>query len=255
MFSDVEERQGAAVAVVNEALAARLWPGEDPLGRTIRFDGRECELFTVIGVSRGILAWTISHRPVPTAYLPYARAATGEPRLLLKTTGEEPGRMAGPARAAVFSVAPQWSVSGVATMTDVHYSVLSRNRTLAWLFAVLGVVAVLLAASGIYALMSHLVTQRTHEIGVRTALGAGPWRLVGGFLREGVTVVALGAAVGATGSWVLARLVLSGLYGLTTADPISILGASGIMVVAGVLATFLPARRAASVDPVVAMRG
>jgi putative ABC transport system permease protein len=162
--------------------------------------------------------------------------------------------MAGPAREAVRSITPALSVLGVATMTDVHYSVLSRPRTLAWLFAVLGVVALALAASGVYALMSYVVTQRTHEIGVRTALGAGPWRLVGGFVREGTTVVATGAAVGVACSWVLARLVRGGLYGLSTVDPFSVLGASLIMIVVGVLATYLPARHAASVDPIVAMR-
>lgn len=253
MFSADEGRSGAAVVVVNQTLARRLWPGEEPVGRRFRSTFGNSEWLTVVGVADDILSWNVSNRPVPTAYLPYVRVPVVEPKLFVRTMGE-PAWLIAPVRDAVAAMVPAAQAIRVMTMTDVHHSALSRHLTLAWLFSILGGVALLLAAFGVYGVLAHVVAERTHEIGIRTALGADRRALIAHFMKQGLSMMLVGIAIGVAGAWGLSRVVRGALHGATLVDPAGVAIVAVVLTGVGAFATWLPASRAAAVDPVIAMR-
>ncbi|HUF46360.1 MAG TPA: ABC transporter permease [Vicinamibacterales bacterium] len=253
-FTDADVRLGAAVAVVNARMARRLWPGENAVGRRFRpAAGGAGPWFTVVGVSADILTWDVSNRPLPAAYLPYSHAPVPEPGLFLRTSGT-PNLVAPAIRAAVHDIDPGLPVLGVRTMTDVHYSALSRNRTLALLLAWVSAFALVLGTLGVYGVLSNRVSQRTHEIGIRAALGADRARLIRQFVAQGMVIVAIGSSIGLMGAVGLARVVRGRLYEVSPADPWTLAGVTVLLVATGLLATYVPARRAAAVDPLTVMR-
>lgn len=199
------------------------------------------------------LTWDISNRPLATAYLPYVYASESEPALLIRASGD-PLLVAQPARAAIHSVNPAVPILDVQTMTDVHYGGLSRNQTLAWLFTVLGGIALLLGATGVYGVLSYFVAQRTHEIGIRAALGADRRTLVAIFVRQGMTMTLAGVVLGLSGAWALTRVVRRQLHEVSATDPLSFAGVALLLIGIGFLATYIPARRAAAIDPLIAIR-
>lgn len=254
MFTDAEERAGSEVAVVNRTLAERLWPGEDAVGRrfTRSMPGGET-WFTVVGVSDDILTWDLSNRPIATAYVPYAFAPVREPALFLRTSGD-PAVLARPARAALTAADPALPILNVSTMTEVHHEALSRNRTLASTFVVLGVIALLLGATGVYGVVSSFVSQRTREMGIRAALGADRRRLVGHVIRQGLSATLVGVLLGLAGAALLAQVVRAQLHEVSASDPLSFAGVAALLLLAGLLASYVPARRAAALDPLAAIR-
>jgi ABC-type antimicrobial peptide transport system permease subunit len=140
-------------------------------------------------------------------------------------------------------------------MTEVHYMALSRHQTLGRLFAVLGAIALVLGAAGVYGVLSYFVTQRTVEIGIRAALGADARSLVRMFVRQGMTVTAIGFALGVPGAWAVARLLRGRLYNVSPPDVWIFAGVMLVLAAVAFVAAWLPSRRAASVDPLVALRG
>jgi predicted permease len=253
-FTDTEGRSLSAVAIVNHALDERFWPGESAVGRRFRRAGDTgATWFTVVGVSNDILSWDVSNRPLPTAYLPYAYLPAREPRVLLRTSGE-PSRLATTIRATVHAADASITVIDVQTMTGLHYLALSRNQTLALLFTALGVIALVLGATGVYGVLSYFVSERTYEIGVRAALGADRRMLIGLFMRQGMALVLTGIVLGGVGAWAMARVVRGQLHGVSATDPLSFGGVAMLMLAVGLAATYVPARRAAQVDPMSALR-
>jgi predicted permease len=252
-FSDVEDRSRSAVAVVNETMARRLWPDGNAIGRRFRKADKGDVWFTVVGVSEDILTWDLSNRPLPSAYVPYANAPAREPGLFIRASGD-PSLVARPARAAIRALEPALPILDMLTMTDVHYLTLSRNRTLAWLFVALAAVALLLGAAGVYGVLSYFVSQRTYEIGIRAALGADPATLVRLFVRQGMAMTLAGIVLGLAGAWVLARVVRGQLYEVSATDPHSLASVALLLSGIGFLASYVPARRAAAVDPLIAIR-
>jgi putative ABC transport system permease protein len=254
MFTDVEGRSRAAVAVVNDTMARRLWPGENPIGRRfVRAADKDAGWFTIVGVSDDILTWDVSNRPQPTAYVPYAHVPVGEPGLFIRASGD-PSLLAPSVRAAIHAMDPTQPLPDVRTMTEVHRQALSRMQTLASLFVVVGGIALLLGATGVYGVLSYFVSQRTHEIGIRAALGADRRTLVSLFVRQGMTMAFVGIALGVAGAWALARVVRGLLHEVDPTDPLSFAGAALVLAAVGFLATYVPARRAAQVDPLIAIR-
>ncbi len=252
MFSSAEADAGAEVAVVNATLARRLWGDENPIGRRLRTTTGDGRWLTVVGVSGDVLSWNVGIRPVPTVHVPYARAPVAEPNFLVRSTSE-PSALIRPVRDVVLALDPTRSVR-VTTMTDVHHSALSRNRTLAWLFSIVGAVALGLAAFGVYGVLSYFVSERTHEIGVRAALGADRRALIGHFMKQAAMMLAVGAVLGVAGAWMLGHAVRGLLHGTVAMDPVGAASAIGALAIVGAGAAWLPARRAARVDPMVAMR-
>jgi putative ABC transport system permease protein len=254
MFTDDEGRSRAAVAIVNKTMARRLWPGENPIGRRfVRAVDKNAGWFTIVGVSDDILTWDVSDRPQPIAYVPYAHVPVGEPGLFIRASGD-PSVLAPSVRAAIHAMDPTQPLLDVRTMTEVHRQALSRMQTLAALFVVVGGIALFLGATGVYGVLSYFVSQRTYEIGIRAALGADRRTLVSLFVRQGMTMAFAGIALGMAGAWALARVVRGLLHEVDPTDPLSFAGAALVLAAVGFLATYVPARRAANVDPLIAIR-
>jgi putative ABC transport system permease protein len=175
-----------------------------------------------------------------------------EPRLLIR--GADPLALARPARAAIGEAAAGMPVGDVQTMTDVHHEALSRHRTLARLFGALGGIALVLGAVGVYGVLSYFVAQRTFEIGVRTALGAEPRALVRLFLGQGLRVALTGVAIGLPAGWGVARLMRARIYNVSHPDVWMSMAVAVILIGVACAAAYVPARRAARVDPLIALR-
>ena len=253
-FTDAEGRSRSPVAIVNRTMAKRFWPNENAVGRAFRWTSSEGEIwFTVVGVSEDILTWDLSNRPLPAAYLPYAYVPARDPTMLVRASGD-PAALASPARAAVQAADPTLPVLFVQTMTEVHYLALSRQQTIASMLSVLSLIALLLGATGVYGVFSSFVSQRRYEIGIRAALGADRRTIVAGFVKQGMLVAGIGLVLGCAGAWALGRLARGQLRDVSPADPFSFAVAGVIVMGVALAATYLPARRAGSVDPLVAIR-
>ncbi len=253
-LTDVEAASGSRIAVINRTMATRFWPGEDAVGhRFRRANGEAGDWFTIAGVSDDILTWDVSDHPLPTAYVPYPLVPVRGPDLFIRTGGN-PSELAPSARAAIRDVDPDVPVTAIRTMTEVHHLALARQQTLASLFTIVGIIALLLCATGVYGVLSWFVSQRTSEIGIRAALGADRRALVGLFVRQGMTLVLEGIIPGLAGAWALARLIRGRLHDVSATDPVRFAALALLLAAVALLAIYVPARRAAAVDPLVAIR-
>lgn len=251
-LTEAEARSTSPVAVINQRMAERLWPGESAVGRRFRTTAGDV-WFTVVGVSEGILNWDLSDRPLPTAYVPYPHVGERDPRLFLRTAGN-PAAVAPAVRAAIQEAAPSTPILDMSTMTEVHRMALARNVTLARLFGVLGGIALLLGAVGVYGVLSYFVSQRTAEIGVRAALGAQPRSLVAMFVKQAIAVAVVGVGIGLPAAWAVARVLRGRLHNVSPPDAIIFGSVCMVLIAVAGVAAYLPARRAAVVDPLAALR-
>jgi predicted permease len=251
----VDDRPGAPeVAIVSEDLAARTWPGEDPIGKRVKFgrpDFRD-PWRTVVGVVKPT-RYRELREPRPTLYLPGAQFVMSAPMLVLRTTLPPP-LVAGLARARVQAVDPNLDVTRVAAFAELLAGPLARPRFNAFLIGIFGVAALLRATIGLYAVMASYVRQRGPEIAVRVALGATAADVRRLVLREGLRLASIGAAIGTAGAVGASRVVRGLVFGVPPLDPASILGAALLLVGASALACYLPARGATRLDPLVVLR-
>ncbi|MBZ5593900.1 MAG: ABC transporter permease [Acidobacteriia bacterium] len=250
-FFTSHDSSGPPVAIINETLARRCWPNQDPVGK--RFgNGRGDSWLTVVGVIADMRNTSLADEPDLEYYLPYALHPEEAMSLAVRTT-LDPLRLASSVRAAVGELDKDLPVSDVATLANsISHSTSSRrfSTTLLGIFALL---ALLLASVGIYGVISYSVTRRTHEIGVRLALGAAPGRIATIVVGRALLLGAIGVAIGIAGSLALTRLLRSTLYGVSATDPATFAAASLFLLAVSAVAAYLPARRAASVDPMVAL--
>ncbi len=241
----------APSVVVNETFVRQYFAAEDPLGRQIRF-GPRSPAFTIIGVSADVQAQGARAETRVETFLPYWQWPEGGVSLVLN--GPNPAGLAGPLRQAVASLDPDLPVTGVRTMTAILGQSISQPRFLATLAGAFALLALGLAAVGIYGVMAHAVSRRTMEMGVRMALGATArdvFRLV---IVDGLALSVAGVVLGLAGSLLAARALTTLLYGVTPTDPVLFGGGAGVLVAAAIIASVLPAWRATRVDPVVALR-
>jgi ABC-type antimicrobial peptide transport system permease subunit len=229
-----------------------LFPGDDPVGRTLVNEGRAV---TVIGVARDAKYRSLGERPRNFIYVPLSQRYFERTSLLLKST-EGPGAGALPAdvRRLVAVTEPALPVLRQRTLVEQTASSLFPQRIALVISAALGGVALLLGLLGIYGVTAFNVAQRTREIGVRVALGARPFQVALLVLRSGVGLTVAGVAVGAVAAVGATRLLRSLLYGISPADGLAFGAAAGLLVLAAVAASWVPARRATRVDPAVALR-
>jgi predicted permease len=252
-FTD-QDREGApAVAVINELMARRFWPGRNPLGRRFRLTGREGGEVEVVGLVRDgkFRNFRDTHRPC--FYLPLAQAGRRQMNLEVRAAGDLAALVAA-IRSEVRAIDPAIPLADVLTLETIRERSLSQERLIASLLAGCGGVALLLAAIGIYGVMAFAVAQRTREIGIRMALGARAGDVAAAVLRRCALLALAGLAIGLAAAAALSRLVASLLYGVSPRDPAVLAGSSLALVLTALLAGYLPARRASRIDPATALR-
>jgi putative ABC transport system permease protein len=249
-FSDQEVRQDDEVVIVSQQLVNQVFPNEEPLGKrlvTVMGDTR----YEIIGVVSDIRHQSLAGGPVPTMYFPTIQSNSTN---VVIRTKSDPMSVAAGLRKEIQAIDPDQPVAAVKPMTawvDASVSSQRYRTTLLGLFAVL---AMVLAATGIYGVMSYTVAQRTHEIGVRMALGAQQGNVLKLVVRQGMVLAVIGVALGLIGAFALTRVMASLLFQVTARDPITFAVVAALLIAVAFLACFVPALRATKVDPLVALR-
>jgi predicted permease len=251
----VDDSAATPVVVISKALAESLFPGEDALGRTVGVDVGETEpaRFEVVGVVRDVVMDHPANGPYPAMYFPYPQAAGTGLDIAVRYSGNA-GAATTSLRGVLRTLNTDVPLDEPATMHDVLGRSLSGQQAIAVVVSLFGVVALLLAAIGLYGVLAFQVSKRTHEIGIRMALGASSGALVSSVVRGGLILVGLGLAVGIPASLFAARLVGGLLFGVGTTDPVTYLGVALFLGAVATVACVLPAHRAARTDPVEAFR-
>lgn len=252
-FEAQDHPDAPAVAIINETTARDLFGSDSPLGRRVGFSRDERDELEVVGVVRDAKYQDVRNAAPPTAYRSAVQSPLREGWLVVRTTGP-PTSLASAARDTVRRIDPQLAVTNVSTQTAEIEERLSDERLYALAYTSFGGLATLLAAVGLFGLASYNVTQRTNEIGIRMALGAqasGVARLI---LRDSLILVVVGVAAGIAGVLLAGRLVASLLFELAPTDPVTVAQAACVLVGVAAVAAYLPARRAARVDPLTALQ-
>ena len=261
-FAESDGEKSAPVVIVSGAMARRYWPGQDPIGKHIRvvFEGN---WRTVVGVAGDVRQYDLAnHSPDyirGAMYMPYPQSVNNERQLpaamtLIVRTGADPTGLVSRIRELVKDLNPDAAVSEFRTMESLVNDSTQQSRSLTWLFIAFAAAALLLAAIGTYGVVSYSTAQRTFEIGVRVALGASRRDIFGSVLGQSLRLVIAGLAVGVVTSLALTRVLVTFLYGTTATDPITFFAVGGVLVAVALLAGYVPARRAASIDPLTALR-
>jgi predicted permease len=239
----------AAAVVINETLAERLWPGEDPVGRVLPTRGG----LVVVGIARDATYYELGELAQNQAYLSALQSLEPDVHLFVRADGDA-AALAAPVQAELRRIDPQLAFSLVTTMESVVDDELARYEVSAVLVGLFGAIALVLAAAGLYGVVSFLVSRRTREIGVRMALGADRGQVAVQVLRSALRLAALGVVIGLAGAAALRGFTESLLFGVDPGDPMPLIGASLVLIVVTAIAAAGPARRATRVDPLDALR-
>jgi predicted permease len=254
-FSDHDDEQAPQVAVINQTLAGRLWPNEDPLGKRLTWSSGPDARHTVevIGVARDIKGRNLFEPPGPMLYLPLLQNYQPSTILHLRTS-VKPEQLIEPLRREVRALDRNLPVYRIQPLADHLAATLTPQRLLAHLITSFGLLALLLAAIGLYGLLAYTVAQLTPEIGLRMALGAQKGAVLQLVVARGMKLAALGIGLGLAGAFGLTRLLRGLLFGVSPLDPATFAMTGLLLIVVALLACYIPARRAAKVDPMVALR-
>ncbi|MGH9971006.1 MAG: ABC transporter permease [Pyrinomonadaceae bacterium] len=252
-FTANDNDQSPKVIIVNETMARLLWPGESPLGRRIKVWRDEKFLREIVGVVGDTKPSLDTDAPTQM-YVPYAQDATWGTLTLVMRTAGEPTAMAGAVRNEVRSVEKGVPLFNIKTMNDVVATSAAPRRTPMLLLTTYAGMALLLAMLGIYGVTTYYVTQRTHEIGIRIALGAQLGDVLRLVLRRGMLLAVVGVGLGVGGAVLLTRYLTTMLFGVEPVDTLTFAGVSLVLISVALIACYLPARRATKVDPLVALR-
>ena len=248
-----QDRKGApGVVIINDIMAQRLWPNEDPLGKRFTV-GFEKDPREVVGVVGSIKQTTLDAEVRPAMYLPHLQRASAGMTVLVRTTGE-PLALAAAVREQVRALDKDIPVTHIQTMEQVFRTSVAQQRFSMLVVGLFAGLALVLATVGIYGVMAYSVAQRAHEIGVRMALGARTGQVLKLILRDGMTLALLGVAVGLAGAFALTRLIATLLFGVTPTDAATLILVSLALLGVALVACYIPARRATKVDPLVALR-
>ncbi|HEY7180104.1 MAG TPA: ABC transporter permease [Blastocatellia bacterium] len=258
-FDDHDSAQSQLVAIINETMARQFWPDENALGKRFRpySDDFRNRWVTVVGIVGDVKEMGLEAPAKAEMFFPYQQLPHmlwNMPRdLVVRTTGD-PMSVAAAARQAVWSVDPAQPVSNVRTMDEILAEEVSQRRIGMTLLAAFAALALALASLGIYGVLSYSVAQRTQEIGIRMALGAGRKDVLRVVLADGMRLAAAGAAIGLGVSFALTRLMAGLLFGVSASDPLTLAGVTLLLITVALVACFIPARRATKVDPMIALR-
>jgi predicted permease len=254
-FDDRDRADAPPVAVVSQSLAQRYFPGEDPVGRRIQFGNMDGDrrLLEVVGVVGDVREEGLDEASARTVYADAFQRPQAYSLAVVVRAQTPPASLIPPMRAAVRALDPETPTS-FRTLQEVYSSSLDARRFSLVLFGVFATVALALATLGLYGVVSYAVTQRTHEIGVRLALGAQPRDILRMIVRQGMTLTLVGVGVGLCAALALTRLMTGLLYGVSATDPTVFAVIALLLTSVALLACLLPARRATRVDPMIALR-
>ncbi|HYX43290.1 MAG TPA: ABC transporter permease [Pyrinomonadaceae bacterium] len=264
-FTEQDKTDAPPVVLIDEMLATRYFANTDPIGKRIRLGGPDANFpwMQVVGVVKHVKHYGPDEEGRVEIYRPYFQllnmpnvpgARLNNSMVLAVRTTNEPTSLTGAIRNAVLEIDKDQPISQVQTMTQIVASAVSSQKFATWLLAIFAAVALLLAALGLYGVMAYSVTQRTHEIGIRIALGAAQRDVLQLIVWHGMRLTFIGVALGLVGSFVVTRLMKSLLYGVSAADPFTYGGVAVLLALVALVACLIPARRATKVDPMVALR-
>jgi predicted permease len=251
-FNERDAAGAPAVIIVTEKMAERFWPGADPVGRRLSWDGGE-SWRTIVGVVGDVNHTGLDRAPEFESYVPFPQVPSAGMAVVVRTAGE-PTSLVRAVRDEILAVDKEQPVFGVRTMSQIVSNSIARQRLSATLLGVGAGLALLLASIGIYGVLAYAVTQRTHEIGVRLALGARAADVLGLVIRQGMGLALIGVSAGLFGALGLTRLLSGFLYGVSATDPLTFLTVALLLVGVAFLACYVPARRATKIDPMEALR-
>jgi len=251
-FRRDEDAEGKPVLLIDENMARRFWPNQDAVGKHIKYDSPTWH--EVIGVVKEVKLYGSEARPLIKIYTPMGRAAVQNPTLLVRTTSSNPQSLVAAITREIHSLDKDLPVTEVTTLAEILAREVSPKLFNTRLLSLFAGLALALAAIGVYGVTSYTVAQRTHEVGIRMAIGAQKSDVLKLFMREGLKLILAGLVIGLAGAFALTRLIQSLLFGVSATDgPTFALVGMGLLVVA-LLACYIPARRATKVDPLVALR-
>ncbi|UCD25119.1 MAG: ABC transporter permease, partial [Gemmatimonadota bacterium] len=254
LFTHRDDAESPPVVVISEAMAQKHWPGEGAIGKRFKVFSPDWPWIEVIGVVKDVRHRGPNQEPRPRWYVPHAQAYVSAYMSPLSTTiavrsDSDPTVLLGPIRNLMSEFDSSVPISNVRTMEQILDGAVGGQRFVMTLLAVFGLLALFLAAVGVYGVISYAVSQRTHEIGLRMALGAKGSNVLTQVLKEGLVLSVIGVGVGLAGSFALSRVFESMVFGITPTDPITYGGVVVVLVIVAAGASLLPARRAARVDP------
>jgi putative ABC transport system permease protein len=249
-FTEQEIRESKPVSVVSQQLVDTVFPKEDPLGKRL-ISAISNQAVEIIGVVGDIRHNSLGVQPFAAMYFP--TRDSGRMNLVIRTQND-PLSIVGAVRQEVHALDPDQPVAAVKRMSDWVDSSVAVQRYRTTLLGAFAALAMILAATGIYGVMSYTVAQRTHEIGVRMALGARRLDVMKLVVRQGMVLTLVGVIVGLVGAWALTRVMASLLFGVTAKDPLTFAAVAGLLSAVAFIACFVPALRATKVDPLVALR-
>ena len=248
-FTAADRKGSEPIAIVNEAFATKNWPGESPIGKCID-TGKSCR--AVVGVVQNAKYATIEEKQREAIFVPVAQSY-GAHALLIRTAGN-PSAIIPSVRRTLLEMQSNLPYPEVKTLEDIMRPQLQPRRLGAAMFGVFGLLALVLAAIGLYGVVSYAVTQRTREVGIRMALGAQQVHVVSLVVRQGALLTLVGLVIGIAAALGAARLITHLLFGVSATDPITFVGVAVVLAAVAALASYLPARRATKVDPIIALR-
>ena len=260
-FNDHDTRGGAPVAVINEEMARRYFKGEDPIGKRILIQeilygqpGLGPEIpWEVIGIVGDEQTGSLIDNKSGGLYVTFDQSSTDDLNMVLRGA-LDPRNLTSAIHAAVHAVDKDQAIADLQTLEQIKSGTVASDRMQTMLLAIFAALALLLAAIGIYGVISYSVTQRTHELGIRAALGASRGSLLTMVIRRGMRLTLMGLAIGVAGALALTRLLGSLLFGISPRDPVTLIVVAAVLSSVALLACYIPARRAAGVDPMVALR-
>jgi predicted permease len=252
-LSPRDDKNSPRVVVVNQTFAQRYFPNENPLGKRFGFSPEKSGDIEIVGVVRDTKYDSLREETPPTVYSNYLQETVGQMNFEIRTAGD-PSAVVPAIRRAVGEVDPRVAVFEIRTQAEQTSELLAQERLFTTMLSFFGLLAQLLAAIGIYGVMAYSVAQRTHEIGIRMALGAQTRDILRMVVSQGMILALVGVGVGLGAAFYLTRLLSKLLFGVTTSDPLTFAGVTLILALAALAACFIPARRAAKVDPMEALR-
>ncbi len=254
LFTDADSESAPRVAVINESLARAYFPDENPIGQRIALRGNPDEFREIIGIVANINQFGLDKEHKPTFYTPFRQEDSVAMNLVVVRTAADPTALLPTLRARILETDKFAAITRVRTLEELVSASVAQPRFYASLLALFAGIALTLAVIGIYGVMAYTVSRRTHEIGIRMALGAEAGRIEWLILRQGFLLLAVGVAVGLVAARMLTRVLTDLLFGVKPSDPVTFAIIAGVLTGAALLACWIPARRAARVDPLVALR-